>query len=71
MHDHEFYVVRSLLDLKEPVSRGRFDLTGTRDEKRVKLDRPCEGRYVRFRALSEPHANPYASVAELIILHGQ
>jgi hypothetical protein len=53
------------------VNKGTFNDTRSREEKRVLLDRSIEGRYVRFRALSEPHANPYTSVAELIVLHGQ
>jgi beta-galactosidase len=71
VRDYEFYVARSLLDLKEPVNRGTFNDARSREERRVLFDRPVEGRYVRFRALSEPHAYPYTSVAELIVLHGQ
>jgi beta-galactosidase len=71
VRDYEFCVGRSLPELEKPVCQGTFDDVRGREEKRVLLESPVEGRYVRFRALSETHAHPYTSVAELIVLHGE
>jgi hypothetical protein len=69
--DWEFSAARSLIELEKPLCRGTFEQPRGREEERIMLDHPTEARYIRFRALSETHGNPYTSVAELILLQGR
>ena len=50
----------------EPVAKGAFDRSSK--EKKVMFDKPVEGRYIRFTALSEQRGQDYASGAEITIL---
>lgn len=50
----------------EPVYSGTFDRSSRL--KRIDLEKPVKGRYIRFTALSEQNGNDFASGAELTIL---
>jgi hypothetical protein len=71
IRDYELCVARAVADLEKPAHRGRFEKTAAKQEQRVLLEKPVEGRYVRLRALTEAGSAPYTTVAEFTVLHGK
>lgn len=65
--DYEIYV-SSTPDFSglKPVSKGSF--TSDRKKKRVTLENPVKGRYVRFKALNSHDGREYATGAEFNII---
>lgn len=63
--DFEIYVASEPGQWGEPVAKGRF--SGPSAAK-VAFDRPVEGRYVRFMALSAQDGRDYASGAEIAVI---
>jgi len=64
--DYEFHVGKDPGNFGSPVAKGTFDERDS--DKKVTLEKKVWGRYVKLRALSEIHGNPWASIAELRIL---
>ena len=62
----EIYVSRDPRNWAQPAMQG--ELANTTIEQRLLFVKPVEGRYLRFRALSEVNGNPWTTCAELGIL---
>ncbi len=64
--DYTIHISNDGKEWGEPVMKGTFDRSNR--EKKVMFDKPIQGRYIRFTALSEQRGQDYASGAELTIL---
>jgi beta-galactosidase len=64
--DYSLHVSIDGKEWGEPVAKGTFARNNR--EKRVILDKPVKGRYIRFTALSEQNGQDFASGAQLTIL---
>ena len=65
IEEYEFYVSTDGYDWGDPVAEGIFE--NDEEEKEVVFSQKA-GRYVRLRALSEVHDDPWTSVAEINII---
>ena len=64
--DYEVFVSTDGKNWGAPVARGQFE--DNRREKRITLDKPVKGRYVRFNARSSQNGQDFASGAEFTVL---
>jgi hypothetical protein len=64
--EYAIYVNGDMDNWGEPVARGHFAEDSL--EKRIQLDRPVQGKFLKFVALSSFDAQPFASLAELNVL---
>jgi len=64
--DYTIHISTDGKEWGEPVLTGTFDRSNR--EKKIMFDKPIQGRYIRFTALSEQGGQDFASGAELTIL---
>ena len=64
--DYTIHISKDAKEWGEPVVKGTFDRSS--NVKRVMFDKPVEGRYIRFTALSEQNGQDFASGAEITVI---
>ncbi len=66
IREYEIYISQDGKNWGEPIHKGTFE--NNRDKKTVKFAKPVNGRYLRFKALSNQAKNDYGCGAEFSIM---